>query len=233
MIKQFSPRNNEYSLNNANHINHYVNLALEITKILNSRSNIVEIGANHGILSLALQILGHNILCTDIHHDINGKSQPSYKVGTWIRENFLGLSNIRNFHFGKDTVNDLDIFTNGIDIIVTRSSGIVNVDRRSWVSQRLTSIKNRICLDDGYTKTKTILDNISLLFNILKSSGVLFIKNDSMFHNFSDEKRKYLLDNLTHKLSCLCSNIDYKIEKDIYIQPGWKNCNVSLICYKK
>jgi hypothetical protein len=216
-ITQFSPHNNKYDLNNTNHISHYIRTALELLEISNTAEtlNIIELVSNNGILSKTLQLFGHNVLCSDLHHGIITNSINSYKVGTWIRENFIGVNAVDTFKFNEDCINNLRIFDNGIDIIVMRGTGIPN----------LRTGNNDDCLYN-------IKNNISELLKVISKNGMIFAKDEYIFSEYDMEKKNNLLKILSEDVKNICS-ISYKIEEVKYKNTGWEPFNVTLICKKK
>ena len=128
-ITQFRPNEATKQPTMANHISHYVHSALNVTKILGREANIVELGANHGILSRALSIMNNSVLCTDIHHGMLGNSIDSYKIGTWIRENFIGIPSVDSFSYPDNMHTLASCFENGLDAIVMRGTGILCRER--------------------------------------------------------------------------------------------------------
>ena len=216
-ITQFSPHDNKYDLDNVNHISHYIKTALELLDISNTTEtlNIIELGSNNGILSKTLQLLGHNVLCSDLHHGIITNSINSYKVGTWIRENFIGINAVDTFKFNEDSINNLRIFDNGIDIIVMRGTGILN----------LRTGNNDDCLYN-------IKNNISELLKVINKNGIIFAKNENILSGYDMEKRINLLKILSENIKDICS-ISYKIEETKYKNPGWELFNITIICKKK
>jgi len=237
-ITQFSPNANVYKLENVNHIIHYLNTIIELFEYLdiNKSGNIIEFGANNGILSFALQTIGQKVLCTDLHHGIVSNAINSYKVGTWIRENFIGINAVDTFKFREDNINNLQIFENGIDAIIMRGTGIFclgnsNSGQRTIISRVKRKIKKILGMDVE-TPLKIIEENINELLKILSQNGVLYAKNENLFSGFHIEKRIALLNELVKNISDKCE-VTYKIEETKYINPGWEPFNITLICKKK
>jgi hypothetical protein len=208
-ITQFSPQENKYTLNNVNHILNYLKTVLDLIEITNTNKklNMVELGSNQGIISKTLQLFGHNILCTDLHHGIITNSINSYKVGTWIREVFIGINAVDTFKFKEDNLDNLCVFDSGIDVVLMRGTGIINIGN---------NVKN----------------NIIELLNIINKGGVLFAKNENIFCEYELEKRIEKLEQLSKDIIDICS-IDYKIEEVKYINQGWESFNITIVCKKK
>jgi hypothetical protein len=251
-ISQFSPHGNKYDLKNVNHITYYLQTVLELLDIVNTDAvlNIIELGSNNGILSKAVQILGHNILCTDLHHGIITNSINSYKVGTWIRENFIGINAVDSFKFNEDNISNLSIFNNGVDVIIIRGTGILNTrmenkeingNKKNIILRIINKFKRKILKKSIEKKNKideennTIVcykNNINELLKVINKNGLIFAKNENIFSSYNLETRKRLINKLSREMADTCS-INYKIEEARYSNPGWELFNISLICRKK
>jgi hypothetical protein len=245
-ITQFSPHDNKYNLKNVNHISHYIQTVLELLHIVNTAEtlNIVELGSNHGILSKTLQLLGHNILCTDLHHGIITNSINAYKVGTWIRENFIGINVVDTFKFNEDNINNLSIFDNGIDAIIMRGTGILSITKKTnnknIILRVINKIKTKIFskLTEELRKKDELnnhfvccKNNIIELLKIINKNGLILAKNENIFSAYDLEMRINLLNKLSKEMMGICS-ISYKIEETKYSNPGWETFNITLICWK-
>jgi hypothetical protein len=215
----------------------FIDTALQLSKLIKQNANIVELGANRGFISVCLQLMGHNVLCTDLHHGLLSKSINSYKVGTWLRENFVGLNAVDTFEFGKDEIKSLDVFVGGIDSIVTRGTGILHI-AQPYAIKKAGTISRLICkftrkgrdLQEN-NEYNVVLKNIMSLLEIINPDGILFFKRENVFGNFSERKRiefleKLVLD-LSHFVECT-----YTMEEK-HIHPDWRLFNVTLICKRK
>ena len=213
-LTQFSPDNNQYQIHNVSHISRYVHTALEFQSLIQTEKklNIIELGANHALLSKTLEMLGHNVLCSDLHHGIIGESIMPYKAGTWLRENFIGLKAVDTFIFNVDPISNLCIFPSGVDAILMRGTGILN-----------------LCHDKD--QNDQIITNILRLLPVLNDNGIIFAKNENIYFDQNYEIRIKKLEKLKRKLENSCS-IDFKVETATYSNPGWETFNITLVCRK-
>jgi hypothetical protein len=236
-ISQFSPDSNVYTESNANHIKHYVKTASEIVKNIgfSKQESIIEFGANNGILSLALQLFGQSVFCTDLHHGIVSNSINSYRVGTWIRENFIGVNVCDTFKFKEDDISNLRVFDNGIDTVVMRGTGILTLNntnaRRRFISRVLNKVKRSVLRNNKESRIKTVENNIQELAGIINPNGMIFAKNENIFCGFEMSERVEMLEQLKDKLSNEC-DLQFKIEEGKYINGDWEDFNITIICKK-
>jgi len=243
-MTQFSPDGNVYSEENVNHIKHYVKTAAEILESfgVDKKRNIIEFGSNSGILSFALQVFGQTVLCTDLHHGIVSNSINSYKAGTWVRENFIGINACDTFKFKEDDINNLQVFDDGIDAIIMRGTGILSIGciniKRSLLSRALNKIKRIVFKNSCEAKQEmerritNVEKNIEILLKIINREGIIFAKNENIFSGIKIERRIEMAERLKDRLSNKC-DLKYKIEAEKYINPGWEEFIMTITCKKK
>ena len=233
-IKQFSPKENELLPSNANHISHYVRTALDVETTLGKRSNILELGSNHGILSSALEIMNHSVLCTDIHYGMIGSLIDSYKAGTLLREHFIGLTTVDSFIYPKD-VHYLSVFKDGLDAIIMRGTGILNIEIPVEYKPLPSRILSKIFRKQIEKKNQhqIVLHNCSTLLEGMNPGGVLFAAEENLFWNMDKKERLLAMEKLIQDLKNLGYLAEYEIKEYNYVNEGWMPFNVTLKCIKQ
>lgn len=249
-ITQFSPDENTFPLNHPNHISRYVQQALILDRHLKPGANVIEIGANQGICSLTLNILGHSALgtnkCIDI---IDFREQISYRAGAWLLNNFLRLPSTVHFTVGVDNLNMLCCFENGIDAIICRS--VVDLySRIMFVQSPPKTLPGKLCkkiinkvnkriTSTSYINTRelhTLFKNYKYLLGFLNKGGLISNMESWHFIDFqrknTKEQRTKLFEKLKQQLEPYCSEFIYEIKENTYEDKGWKISDSSILCIK-
>lgn len=225
LIKVLSPQNNSTPLNA---ISLQVKLAIDIAGFLKKPvNNILEVGANRGTLSHALSIMGNRVLCTDLHHGIVSSSIAAYKVGTWFKENFIGLASVDSFDYAKDRTEYLKIFEGGLDAIVMRGTGVLGIPRLSCKLLKKLFRKSNFESNEYVT----ILYNCTTLLQCLNTQGVMYAAEENLFGNLPPEEKIHSMDRLVQDLSAFDVQASYTIKEGDFA-PGWESFAVTLCCRK-
>ena len=237
-VKQLSVQDNDRPLTQSNHISHYVKLAVEIAEVLHTPANIIELGANHGLLSYTLSLMGNTVLCTDIHYGMLDPSAiESYKMGTWFREHFIGLASVDSFTYSTNNTEYMNIFEDGLDAIVWRGVALLGFapPPQYYLVNEARYQKLLIKYFNKRPKYKTeyeiVLYNCLSLMQGLNPGGILYAAQEPLFAGIPQEEKALVMQCLVKDISTFGFQANYHISEP-YTNDGWGQYVVTLWCKK-
>lgn len=183
---------------------------------------IWEIASGSGMLSLIAEMLGHNVICTDIGCD-KGSYYPDGAIDEWIRNYGFGLKNPLWFEYNPMIIKTLTSFSGTKFDIITMNGVHVLYYYAYQFSQ-----ENNLPVDD------VLCNHIIMLLELITSNGILQMCNQNLFADLkNDDKRSLRVIDISKKINSITSYDIIQAGIDDIVVDEWQGSNMSLVIQKR